>query len=143
MLDKESKEAILTFVPLGVTALALWATRAAYEAYFFEALRPAQFAGFMVLCAVHLFAPIWAGTRRQWFAAALLQLGLVAVHYYLFFQLALTRPHDFVPSSGCGLAGGMFLLLMLGGFLLYIPFALLTARGVHKKSVAGARDDSV
>lgn len=127
---KKLKSAAITCLPLTMTAAAFWATRAAYEAHLFEGLDFAQQTGFVLLIAVHLFAPIWAGVRPRWKSAAAAQLGLVALNDFYFLGLALTIPHGVMPHR-CGLGSAMLGMVTLLGFFLFIPILLLAARAVH------------
>lgn len=132
MLRKELEAAAVTILPLSLTAVALWVTHAAYQAYLFDALDSAKLGAFAMMIVVHLFAPVWAGTRPKWFTAAIAQLALIAVNDILFLRLILTRAHDYVEVSQCGMAGLMYCLMAITGFVIWIPLTLVGARDLHR-----------
>lgn len=133
MLRQELKSAFVTIWPLSFTAAALWATTAAYEVQWFDDLHAAKMGAVVLMLAVHVFAPFWAGTRSNWWSAGVAQVMLVGVNDYFWLQLALEASRDAVRVSKCGTGGAFLVLGTMVGFLVYVPLALVNARAVHRK----------
>ena len=126
------RRAAITILPLTLTALAFWAAPAGYEAHLFEDLQSAKVGALVAIAAVHLFAPIWAATRDNWWTAGAAQVVLVGVNDLLWLQFILTRAHD-APVPKCGTGAIAFAMATCLAYFVYVPVALFTTYLIDKK----------